>query len=231
MARGAAEVGRALGACIFGRKLARVEEAKSVYPRLLASDCRSFCAGTLASIIFVGIYKTELRERDVGGTSLGPGTCRLMPSEAHLLAAGPSVAMAIAGLDVISSHSLSYTLAAAIEENRALLAAIRGRGSQAASHGCQSPLLDIRFDEDEAHLTKIHMHLAGAVGADRWKEVVRLEAVRDIVQLLTVAREENRPCARPISDANDVSLNVCGAVGSGCEGLVVSAGSVRHVCK
>ena len=67
------------------------------------------------------------------------------------------------------------------------------------------------------------MYGAGAVGADGGEEVLRLEAVGDVVEFLAVAGEEEGACAGAVADADDVALDVGRAVGSRCEGLVVAA--------
>jgi hypothetical protein len=67
------------------------------------------------------------------------------------------------------------------------------------------------------------MHLAGSVRAYRREEVLRLEPVCYVVEFLAVAREEDGPGARAVSDAYHVALYVFGAVGGRSEGLVVPA--------
>lgn len=65
--------------------------------RMLLSCSRSLSAGAFARIIFVGIYKAELCERNIRRASLWTGAGWLMPSKAHLLAASPSMSVGIPG--------------------------------------------------------------------------------------------------------------------------------------
>jgi hypothetical protein len=71
---------------------------------------------------------------------------------------------------------------------------------------------------------------AGAVGADGGEEVLRFEAVGDVVEFLAVAGEEEGAGAGAVADADDVALDVGRAVGGGCEGLVVAALARGGVC-
>jgi hypothetical protein len=94
---------------------------------------------------------------------------------------------------------------------------------------CQTPLLDISLDENETHLAEVDVYMAWSVCADSGEEVLGLEAVCDVVKLLAVSSEKEGSGSRSVSDADDISLDVCGTVGRGLEGLVVSAVSVGHV--
>jgi hypothetical protein len=76
------------------------------------------------------------------------------------------------------------------EQYAALLASIRRWRGKTAGHWSQTPFLDIGFDKHEAHLAKVHMHRARPVGPNGWEEILRLEPVRDVVDLLPVAGEE-----------------------------------------
>lgn len=109
-----------------------------------------------------------------------------------------------------------------LEQDAALLAAIRRRRRKAASHGCQTPLLDIGFDKDKAGLSEVYMHDARAVCADRGEEVGCLEAVSDVFQLLAVARKENSSSPWPVSNTYHVALNNAGSVRSRSKGLIKS---------
>lgn len=73
------------------------------------------------------------------------------------------------------------------------------------------------------------MHVARAVGADGGEEVLRLEAVGDVVELFAVAGEEDGARAGAVADSYNVALDVGGAVGGRCEGLVVTAGTGRGI--
>ena len=68
------------------------------------------------------------------------------------------------------------------------------------------------------------MYGAWSVGTDSGEEVLGFQAVRDVVEFFTVAGEEDGAGAGAVSDAYYVALDVGGAVGGGCEGLVVAAG-------
>jgi hypothetical protein len=101
-----------------------------------------------------------------------------MSSKAHLLAAGSSMTIC---LEIVTAHTLPYTLATTFQKDGALFAAIRRWRCEAARHWCKTPLLHIRFNENKSHLTKVDVHLARSVGANRREEVLRLQAVCDIV--------------------------------------------------
>ena len=122
----------------------------------------------------------------------------------------------------------------AVEQDAALLAAVRRRRGQASRQGCEPPLLDVGLDVDEAHLPKVDVHRARPRGAHGREEILRLEHLRDFLQLLAVAREEDGPGARPVADADDVAAHVGGAVrGRWSERLVEAAlakGEVGEGC-
>lgn len=73
------------------------------------------------------------------------------------------------------------------------------------------------------------MYLTRSVCAYRREEVLRLEAVCDVVEFLAVAGEEDGSGSRSVSNANDVSLDIGRSVGRRLEGLVVAAVSIGHV--
>lgn len=73
------------------------------------------------------------------------------------------------------------------------------------------------------------MNLAWSLGADCREKVLRLETVCDIIQLLAVACKEYCSGARPVSNSNNVALDICGSVSRRCEGLVVTSVAVRSV--
>jgi hypothetical protein len=132
-------------------------------------------------------------------------------------------------LDIVAAHAFSDAVATRVQKNRALFAAVRWWRSQAASLWCETPLLHVGLDKDESHLSKVDVHLTGSVCADRRKEVLSLQAVRDIVELLAIASEKESAGPWSISNANDVSLDKSRAVCGGVEGLIVSSVSVGHV--
>lgn len=128
------------------------------------------------------------------------------------------------------THAFTHSFSPALEENAALLASVRWRRRQRTSHWRQSPFLYIGFNENKAHLSKIHVHLARTIGADGRKEVLRLEAMRDILELFAVARKENGASSRAIPYSNDVALNIGWSIGCTSKGLVKSPGAMRSVC-
>lgn len=65
-------------------------------------------------------------------------------------------------------------LGTGFQKDAALLRAIRGRGSQAASDRSQTPFLDICLNKDETRLTKVDVNCRGPVGPDSREEVLRL---------------------------------------------------------
>jgi hypothetical protein len=100
---------------------------------------------------------------------------------------------------------------------------------QAASLWCETPLLNVGFDEYKSHLAKIDVYLAWAIRTNCGEEILGLEAMCDVIKLLAVAGKEEGSGARAVSDANNVSLYVCWAVRGRCKGLVVSSVSIGHV--
>ena len=131
---------------------------------------------------------------------------------------------------VEESLTFAHAGLASFEENTALLAAVRWRRGETACHGRKTPLLDIRFDKDEAHLAKVDLYVAGAVGADCREEVLRLEPVSNIVELLAVAGEEDSTASWPIAYSDYITSNVRRSIGR-CriERLVESAYARREV--
>ena len=125
--------------------------------------------------------------------------------------------------------SLSLSFPARLKQDTTLLTPIRGWWRKTPRHRRQTPFLDIRFDEDEAGLAKIHVHSAGAVCADGGEEILSFETVGYIVEFFAVASEEDGARAGAVADAYHVALDVGGAVGRRCEGLVVAAGTGRGV--
>ena len=117
-------------------------------------------------------------------------------------------------------------LGAGLEENAALLRTIWRWRCERPSHGSETPLFNIGFDEDKASLTKVDMNNAGSVRADRGEEVLRLQAVYHILQLLSVSSKENRATSGAVTDTNNIALNDLRTVRSSVEGLVVATGSV-----
>ena len=130
---------------------------------------------------------------------------------------------------IVLALSLSLSFPACLKQDTTLLTSIRGWWRKTPRHRCQTPFLDIRFDEDEARLAEVDVHGARAVCADGGEEVLSFETVSYIVELFAVASEENGACAGAVADAYHVALDVGRAVGGRCEGLVVAAGTGRGV--
>ena len=132
----------------------------------------------------------------------------------------------MARLDIVAlTLSLSLSFPARLKQNTTLLTSIRGRWRKTPRHRRQTPFFDIRFDEDEAGLAEVDVHSARAVCADSGEEVLGFETVGYVVEFFAVAGEEDGAGAGAVADTYHVALDVGGAVGGGCEGLVVAAGT------
>ena len=125
--------------------------------------------------------------------------------------------------------SLSLSFPACLKQDTTLLTSIWGWWRKTPRHRRQTPFLNIRFDEDEAGLAKIDVHGARAVCADSGEEILGFETVGYVVELFAVAGEEDGTRAGAVADSYNVALDVGGAVGGRCEGLVVTAGTGRGV--
>lgn len=75
------------------------------------------------------------------------------------------------------------------------------------------------------------MYLARSIRSDGREEILRFQAVRDVIEFLAVAREENGSSAGTVADAYDVALVEWGAICCGSEGLGVSPYTGREVGK
>lgn len=104
--------------------------------------------------------------------------------------------------------TFANTFSATFEENAALFTAIWRWGCKAASHWSKTPFLNIGFDKDKAHLAKIDLDVARAVGSDGREEVLGFESMSDIFQLFPVAGEEDGSGARSVAYSDNVSLLV-----------------------
>lgn len=118
---------------------------------------------------------------------------------------------------------------AGLEEDAAVLGAVGRRRRERAVHRCESPLLDVGFDEDEAELAEVDVHGARAVRAERREQVEGFEPVRYVVEFFAVAGEEDGTAARSVPNAYYVALDVGGAIGCARERLVVAAVAGRGV--
>ena len=118
---------------------------------------------------------------------------------------------------------IASTVPPRFEENTPLLASIGWWGSETSCHWCQTPLFDIRFYKHKSTLPKVDVNGTRSVGADGGEEILGFEAVRDVVQLFTIAGEEDGASSRAVADADDVALHILGAVFCGVKGLVEAA--------
>jgi Mg/Co/Ni transporter MgtE len=66
------------------------------------------------------------------------------------------------------------------------------------------------------------MNGAGTIGPNCWKQILGAVIVDDILQLLAVARKEDCPRARSVTDADDIALEEWRAIRRRREWLVVS---------
>ena len=99
-----------------------------------------------------------------------------------------------------------------VEQNAALFAAIRRWRRKAARYWSKTPFLDVRFNEDEPVLTKIDVHSTRAICTDGREKVLRLQPVRDIIQFLAVPSKEDRARSWSISNTNNITLVILGAI-------------------
>ena len=154
----------------------------------------------------------EVREGDVCRAPHGAGACGVASED--IPAARASVSHGVLGASLRAAY---------VEEDTPLFTAIRWRWGETAGHGCETPLLDVGLDEDEARLSEVDVHGARPVGAHGWEEVLRFETVGDVLELLAVAGEEEGSSAGAVTDADYVALDVLRSVGCGGERLVVAA--------
>ena len=139
--------------------------------------------------------------------------------------------MPITRRNIVASHPFPDSFASRIQKNRSLFAAVRWGRSQATCLWGKTPFLYVGFNEDESHLSEVDMYLTRSLSANRGKEVLSLESMRNIVEFLAVTGEEDCSCARSVTNSNNIALDVGRSVSRGCEGLVVApiaVGSVRN---
>jgi len=122
------------------------------------------------------------------------------------------------------------TIPPRLQENAALLAAVRWRRREAASHRRKAPLFDVCFYKHKPTLTKVDVYSTRAVSAHRWEEILTFEPMGHIIQFLAVACKEHRACARSIPNANHVTLYVLRPVWSWVERLVIPSVTAGCVC-
>lgn len=206
-----------------------------VFVLLTSSPLRRARSAGVFAQVFVRRDVRQLSERDVGGGADETGAGGRPRSAREVCASRSRVAgdevSTPARLTTTARSSVRRAFPAGFQEDAALFAAVWRWGCEAAHHGGQTPFLDVRFDEDEAHLPEIDVHRARTVGADGGEEVLRLQPVCDVVQLFPVTSEEDGPHARPISDPYDIPLHVLRSVTGGSERLIeasVAVGRIRY---
>lgn len=121
-------------------------------------------------------------------------------------------------------------LPARFQEYTPLLTPIRWRGSQAASHGSQSPLLYIRLDEDKSHLPEIDVNGARAVCTNRGKEILRLQTVYHIIKFFPVTCEKYCSRSGTVPNSDYITLCILWTIAGGGKRLIISSLTGRLVC-
>ncbi len=115
------------------------------------------------------------------------------------------------------------------QQDAPLLATVRWGRGQAARHRRQAPFLDVGLDEHKSHLAEVDVHRAGSVGAHGGEQILRFEAMRNVVQFAAVAGEEDGTRTWTIADPDDIPLHEFRPVAGGRERLVVPAMTGRGV--
>lgn len=145
-----------------------------------------------------------------------------------LLATGSEVAKVVRVWErrLARRRSSSVSSVRALKQDRAMFGAVRWRRRKRAHRRRKPPFLDVGLDEDEACLAKVDVHRARVVGADRWEQVVPVEADERVLELLAVPGEEDRSCAWTVADSQSVALLQWRAVRLRCEGVRVALEAV-----
>jgi hypothetical protein len=134
------------------------------------------------------------------------------------------------GVAVLRALRISIAvLGTSFQQYATLLRSIRWRRSQASSHRSQTPFLDVCLDENEAGLTKVDVNSSRTICTDRREEVLRLEPVNNLLELFTIASEEDSTGSRTITYPNDITLHQWRTIGSRAEWLIVAAGTSRLI--
>lgn len=160
---------------------------------LFASTARAFAN------ILVGGDMGQLSKGDVGGRTHGTGTVRGGDPDSR-------VGARVVGVLIHPLGDLCGAFSAGLEQDTALLTAVRWRRSQAACHRCEAPLFHVPFDEHKSHLTKVHMDRAGPIRPDGREVVLRFLTVNHLLQLLPVASEEDGSRTGSVSHADYITL-------------------------
>lgn len=190
-----------------------------VIPQQFAASILSAPARALARI-FIRRYVGQLRQRNLRRRPRRPWARRRLD---------PPTSRPSMRNWCIVPQALPLPIPPCFKKNTSLLTSVRWGRRKTARHRRKTPFLDIRLDEDEAALTEVDVYGTRPVGADCGKEILRLEAVGDVLEFLAVAGEEDGPGAWAVADAYHVPLDVFGAVVSWSEGLIVAALACRCV--
>ena len=86
---------------------------------------------------------------------------------------------------------LTVPLPSRFKQNTSLLAAVRWWRSKTARHRGESPLLDIRLNENKPHLPEVYVDMTWSIGSHGREEILALQIVCDLVQLFAVSCEED----------------------------------------
>lgn len=120
-----------------------------------------------------GAFAHVLMRRNMG--KLRKGNVRWRPLWAGAgRRAGPNSDAPVSRAEISPGTSSITGIAPSLQQDAALLAAVRRRGREAAGHGSKTPFLDVSLNEYKTHLSKVHMHRAWAVRSNRWEEIRRL---------------------------------------------------------
>jgi hypothetical protein len=118
---------------------------------------------------------------------------------------------------------------AGLEQDTALLASVWRRWRKTPRHGCEAPFFHVCFYENESHLSKIDMDCARSVGTDGWKEVLRFKSMGDVIELFAIAGEKYGAAPRPVSNTDNITLDILRTVGSWGEWLIETTVARRNV--
>ena len=126
---------------------------------------------------------------------------------------------------------VASTIPTRFEEDASLFTSVWWWGSETSCHRGQTPLFDIRFYENEPTLPKINVNCTRSVRADGGEEILGFETVSNVVKLFAVPGEKDGACSGAVTDANDITLDVFGAVFCRVERLIeatVTGGGVGY---
>ena len=206
--RGVAQVGEKQLARVGRRPRRRRQQRRPRRAAAAAARCgrRRAFAWVVAGV--PRVRQRQLRQRYVGGAALRAGRHGLRAGEAGLRGGGPRVPEAERRVGAGGGVAGRCGVAAAFEQDAALLGAVGGWWCEGAGHRGQAPFFDVRFDEHEAQLAEVDVHLAGPVGTYCGEEVVRLEAVGYVFEFLAVTCEEDGSGAWSVANTDNIALLV-----------------------